>query len=103
MQRGWNGSSEFIRVVDLIRVRAEELEVIPVTSHERLVLSKCSNYPDFFDNQHLVVYPGSNGSVVVEEWGPGASEPTPTRLSYDDAPQFICQALERLPCPQTAV
>jgi len=69
VQYGWKHIPSFMELLPAIKNCSEELSLTPVTSHEQLLLSKYSEYPQFFDMEHIVIHPQVNDKVLVEVWG----------------------------------
>ena len=65
---GWKHIPAFMELLPEIQNCSEKLSLTPVTSHEQLLLSKYSEYTDFFDMEHIVIHPQLNDKVLVEVW-----------------------------------
>ncbi len=93
-QYGWTYIPAFTKLLPEIKSRAVELNLIPVTTHERLLLSRSSEYPDFFENEHIVLCPQENETVVIEVWDRKYHKTSTSCYRFDEAVPHILKTID---------
>ena len=86
-QAHWSHIPAFRDLVGELGRSAEAAGLTAVTSHETLLVSPYTTYPDWFDGRHIRLHPLPDGQVRVSRWrdqhhGQGAESWT---LSLADA------------------
>jgi|GEM_PF-6863349 len=67
VEQGWHHISAFRELVAEISKCAEASGLTAVTSHETLIVSPYTCYPDWFDGRHIRLHPLANGSVRLDK------------------------------------
>jgi hypothetical protein len=75
---GWPHIAAFRELVAQISVSPTAVGLTAVASHEVLLISPYTRYPDWFDGRHVKLHPLTDGTVRLERYadvhGPQASE-----------------------------
>jgi hypothetical protein len=64
---GWSHIPGFRNLVSALSMSEEASGLTVVTSHETLVVSPYTKYPDWFEGRHIRVHPLSNGTVRIDK------------------------------------
>jgi hypothetical protein len=87
IEAGWHHIRPFRELVRALGNSAEALGLTAVTSHETLIVSPYTRYPDWFEGRHVRVHPLKDGTIRVDRV-PQQYDRHPTEtwtLSLDDA------------------
>jgi len=63
---GWRHIPPFREVVRALSTSEEASGLTAVTSHETLILSPYTRYPDWFEGRHVRVHPLSDGTIRID-------------------------------------
>jgi len=63
---GWDHVAAFRGVVSMLSTSAEASGLTAVTSHETLILSPYTRYPDWFQGRHVRVHPLRDDTVRID-------------------------------------
>jgi hypothetical protein len=72
----WRHIPGFRRLVELLGRSPEASGLTAVTSHETLIVSPYTRYPDWFEGRHLRLHPLADGRVRIDRY-PERFDPRP--------------------------
>jgi len=94
---GWQHISDFRNLVSAIGRSPEAAGLIAITSHDTLMLSPYTRYPDWFDGRHIRVHPLPNGHVRVTKYPEFPQRPAETwTVSVAEAQDLILRLIADL-------
>jgi hypothetical protein len=67
MEHGWRHIPAFRQLVSDLSSCAEASGLTAVTSHETLIVSPYTRYPDWFEGRHVRVHPLVDGNVRLDK------------------------------------
>jgi len=94
----WQYIRRFRDLIAAIGRSAEATGLTAVTSHETLMISPYTRYPDWFEGRHLRLHPMSDGTVRVHKF-PGQFDRHPAEtwtVSLAEAEDFVRKRLADL-------
>jgi hypothetical protein len=66
VEAGWSHIQPFRELVRALSVASEASGLTAVTSHETLILSPYTRYPDWFEGRHVRVHPLKDGTIRID-------------------------------------
>jgi hypothetical protein len=66
--KAWSHIAAFRRLVAAISSSEEAAGLTAVTSHETLIVSPYTKYPDWFEGRHLRLHPLADGQVRIDRY-----------------------------------
>jgi len=96
-QTNWSHLLPFVEKLDELLILAGVYGLVTFTSHERLLFSKHTSYPEWFEDDTVVITPLTSGNVDVEYVKPkeSTSEKSVT-VSYQQLVPTLKSMLELL-------
>ena len=67
VEYGWRHIPPFRQLVSELSRCAEASGLTAVTSHETLIVSPYTRYPDWFEGRHVRVHPLTDGNVRIDK------------------------------------
>jgi hypothetical protein len=94
---GWEHIRAFREFVASISRLDEAAGLTPVTSHEMLIISPYTRYPDWFDGRHVRLHPLRDAMVRVEYHHEGSIEAGDTWTgALEEAPDRVAKLIADL-------
>jgi hypothetical protein len=66
VEAGWQHIRPFRQLVSELSLSDEASGLTAVTSHETLIVSPYTRYPDWFEGRHVRVLPLTNGTIRID-------------------------------------
>jgi hypothetical protein len=66
IEAGWQHIPRFRELVRALSTSQEASDLTAVTSHETLILSPYTRYPDWFEGRHVRVHPLTDGTIRID-------------------------------------
>jgi hypothetical protein len=66
VESGWRHIPPFRELVRALSLSEEAAGLTAVTSHETLIVSPYTRYPDWFEGRHIRVHPLTDGTIRID-------------------------------------